>query len=81
MDSAPCFRDDCLFLTNVSAFPMPDAVTFRPAIIRHLHDVEANYMATGRFPSNDFFQQHAYHHAVDGDPTTCWSSYQGSCGL
>ncbi|GAB5587593.1 hypothetical protein Unana1_02493 [Umbelopsis nana] len=71
---APCFNDRCLFVTSMEPFPAPDSVQFDNINITHVKDQEALFNSLN-FPSNEFWDQHAYHKAVDGDPTTCWNSY------
>ncbi|KAG2180100.1 hypothetical protein INT43_003888 [Umbelopsis isabellina] len=72
---APCHNDKCLFITSMEPFPNPDIVQFDNVNITHVKDQEAAFNAL-EFPSNDFWDKHAYHKAVDGDSTTCWNTYK-----
>lgn len=61
-------------------FPKPDSVQFDNVNITHVKDQEAAFNDLD-FPSNDFWDKHAYHKAVDGDSSTCWNTYRGKFGL
>src|SRR4051812_15895460 len=67
---APCANDKCLFLTNIDPFPSPRSVYYANNIT-HVHEQEAKFNQLN-FPSNDFWDKHAYHTAVDTDANTCW---------
>lgn len=70
---APCLNDQCLFLTNIQPFPYADQVTFRNQF-NHIHDLEAKFNALD-FPTNTYWDQYAYHHAVDNNMNTAWNSF------
>lgn len=56
-------------------FPAPESVQFDNVNITHVKDQEAIFNSLD-FPSNTFWDEHAYHKAVDGNPNTCWNSYR-----
>ncbi|KAL1917545.1 uncharacterized protein VTP21DRAFT_3938 [Calcarisporiella thermophila] len=72
---APCLNDKCLFTTNIDAFPHPSQVRFSPNKYRSVKHQEEAFNSLD-FPSNTFWDQHAYHNAVDLDPKTCWNSHK-----
>ncbi|KAF0358155.1 hypothetical protein F8M41_014467 [Gigaspora margarita] len=71
---APCINDKCLFITNVDPFPHPSRVYYANNIT-HVHEQEAKFNALD-FPSNEFWEKHAYHNAVDLNLSTCWNSFK-----
>ncbi|CAG8439188.1 12774_t:CDS:2 [Funneliformis mosseae] len=71
---APCLNDNCLFLTNIDPFPHPSRVYYANNIT-HVHDQEAKFNELD-FPENSFWENHAYHHAVDLNERTCWNSFK-----
>ncbi|CAG8507509.1 3144_t:CDS:2 [Paraglomus occultum] len=71
---APCTNDKCLFLTNIDPFPSPRSVYYANNIT-HVHEQEARFNRLN-FPSNDFWDKHAYHTAVDTNVNTCWNSFK-----
>ncbi|OZJ06523.1 hypothetical protein BZG36_00458 [Bifiguratus adelaidae] len=70
---APCSNDLCLFHTSQSPFPLPSTVVFNRTLTTTVKEQEAHFNALD-FPSNEFWQQHHYFYAVDGDDSTCWNS-------
>ncbi|KAG0237220.1 hypothetical protein BGW42_001487 [Actinomortierella wolfii] len=80
LDRAPCHNDKCLFMTSMDPFPLPSEVKFE----RDLADIreqDARFQALTTqsglsYPSNAFWVEKAYIHAVDNDPRTCWNSYK-----
>ncbi|CAG8619931.1 7454_t:CDS:2, partial [Acaulospora colombiana] len=71
---SPCINDKCLFITNIDPFPHPSSVQYSNNIT-HIHEHEAKFNALD-FPSNDFWDKHAYHKAVDLNLSTCWNSFK-----
>ncbi|CAG8644887.1 16247_t:CDS:2 [Cetraspora pellucida] len=71
---APCINDKCLFITNIDPFPHPSSVHYANNIT-NVHEQEAKFNALD-FPSNEFWEKHSYHNAVDLDLTTCWNSFK-----
>ncbi|CAG8673531.1 11745_t:CDS:2, partial [Racocetra persica] len=55
-------------------FPHPSSIYYANNIT-HVHEQEAKFNALD-FPSNEFWEKHAYHNAVDLDLTTCWNSFK-----
>ncbi|RHZ90140.1 hypothetical protein Glove_7g7 [Diversispora epigaea] len=70
----PCINDKCLFITNIDPFPQPSSVCYANNIT-HVREHEAEFNALD-FPSNEFWNKHAYHKAVDLDLNTCWNSFK-----
>ncbi|KAG0049042.1 hypothetical protein BGZ83_006118 [Gryganskiella cystojenkinii] len=70
---APCFNDKCLFKTSMDAFPDPKEVVFN-GDLQTIDEQNKKFQELADYPTNEFFDQYAYNHAVDNDPKTCWSS-------
>lgn len=58
------------------AFPYPSSVTFNPSI-KGIKEQEKIFESDESFPTQEFWQNHAYHFAVDGNIKTCWKSTKG----
>ncbi|PKK80830.1 hypothetical protein RhiirC2_723542 [Rhizophagus irregularis] len=71
---APCLNDKCLFLTNIDPFPHPSRVYYANNIT-HVRDQESKFNKLD-FPSKFFWNNYAYHYAVDSDEKTCWNSFK-----
>nr|CAG8494478.1 6977_t:CDS:2 [Entrophospora candida] len=71
---APCLNDKCLFITNIDPFPHPSRIYYANNVT-HIHEHEHKFNELD-FPSNTFWDQHAYHNAVDLDEKTCWNSFR-----
>lgn len=53
--------------------PAPTELIYNRHDIRSMQHWEETYNELGN--SNDFFDQHPYHFAVDKDPDTCWNTF------
>ncbi|KAI9269108.1 hypothetical protein BDA99DRAFT_546264 [Phascolomyces articulosus] len=73
---ASCGNDRCLFFTNMDHSPDPTLVKFDKDNITNIQQLERTYDELATLPSAEFWNEHAYHKAVDQDPSSCWSTYQ-----
>ncbi|ORY96192.1 hypothetical protein BCR43DRAFT_440063 [Syncephalastrum racemosum] len=73
---AVCVNDRCLFTTNMEVMSYPTDFQFSTSNITNIPQLEATYNDMSAVPSNDFWEENAYHRAVDQDPNTCWNTFQ-----
>ncbi|KAI7860326.1 hypothetical protein BDC45DRAFT_430890 [Circinella umbellata] len=71
-----CVNDRCLFFTNMDHTPDPTSLKFNKDNIVNIQQLETVYNELNTLPSPEFWNEHAYHKAVDQDPSSCWSTYQ-----
>ncbi|KAG0260942.1 hypothetical protein DFQ27_003266 [Actinomortierella ambigua] len=73
-DRAPCHNDKCLFMTSLDPFPLPSEVKFERDLTE-ITQQDTRFQAL-QYPTNKFWEEKAYIHAVDNDPRTCWNSFK-----
>ncbi|KAI8143509.1 hypothetical protein BJV82DRAFT_514706 [Fennellomyces sp. T-0311] len=72
---ASCGNDRCLFITNMDHAPSPTLFKYDKDNFTGIPHIERTYNELMAMPSTEFWNEHAYHKAVDSDPNSCWNSY------
>ncbi|KAI8379133.1 uncharacterized protein BYT42DRAFT_495848 [Radiomyces spectabilis] len=71
---ASCTNDRCIFTTDIDPMPNPQLLPFSTDNFTSLSHFEALYYESD-VPTRNGWPLHAFHRAVDSNPTTCWHSY------
>jgi hypothetical protein len=74
---APCYNDECVFITNDSFFPKPDFIQFGDdelSTVPLVKEYEKGFYQSDKFPKEEVWLKFAYHHVVDNDIETSWRS-------
>ena len=61
--------------------PDPTLSKFNKDNITNIQQLETTYNELTTLPSDEFWNEHAYHKAVDQDPSSCWSTYQSKYSI